>query len=367
LIVELTKYRLKYTNDQWLGVEKLLCELFPVLHEALDKDYRYGYTDKDYNSEYYQEKRICSPDYFKRYFSYTVLKGQISDNEFNEFINKIESLNEDQIINEFNKFFHVGGENEFMQKIERLPNTTDWKIVKKIIIGFTHIGYLFSKHSYGIYSLISDAYSKAGLIITKLLKDHIHESDITEFSTKLIAEAPSLDFAMEINTWMRSGNQLSDKMFEKAQYDEMANILISRAIQDSAGSPIFIKYPDHTPYLFGAWHELNPHGFFKYLNEILESNSSFIVDLLKSYTPRVTSTIQSTPYLSDFKRNQYEYLSSVYEPIHVRHFIFKAFSGDELTKENAFWTNMQGGQTDINLVRQYLHWDSSKDEPRVES
>lgn len=79
--------KLRPTLDDLSFVEgrqlaNLIIKLFPYSKSCLTEEYC---QEIDYKIKYIQ-KRVCSPDYFERYFTYVVLEGQISDIEFDAFI-----------------------------------------------------------------------------------------------------------------------------------------------------------------------------------------------------------------------------------------------------------------------------------------
>ena len=54
---------------------------------------------------WFKEKRIVSTDYFKRYFSYSVIEGELSDVIFEDFINSIKTLDTKNIIDKLDLIF----------------------------------------------------------------------------------------------------------------------------------------------------------------------------------------------------------------------------------------------------------------------
>src|SRR5690606_9303743 len=76
---ELAKDLTKSEND---AISQLLKTLFPRLNEAFHNTFQH-----EGHKEWLKEKRIVSTSYFKRYFSYAVIDGELSDVMFEEFIN----------------------------------------------------------------------------------------------------------------------------------------------------------------------------------------------------------------------------------------------------------------------------------------
>jgi len=60
----------------------LLNELFPQLKSVYDTHY----DSEGEQTRWHNEKRVCSPQHFERYFSYSVQEGDVPDINFNKLI-----------------------------------------------------------------------------------------------------------------------------------------------------------------------------------------------------------------------------------------------------------------------------------------
>lgn len=132
---ELGKGLLKREKE---SVKSLLSELFPRLDEA----FRNMFVDKG-SEEWYKNKRIVSPGYFNRYFSYAALKGEISDVLFDSFINSIASTTEDNIIESFKRLIESSSIDNFLSKLRSREEDFDWETSQKLAFSIALSGDIF--------------------------------------------------------------------------------------------------------------------------------------------------------------------------------------------------------------------------------
>ncbi|WP_182812764.1 P-loop NTPase fold protein [Bacillus sp. ME78] len=85
-----------FTNQEKKNIDYLINILFPRS--------KYLFTGQEndiaaYDENWEVEKRICSADYFNKYFAYSVRDGQISDKKFNDLLNELKNEDITSVIN----------------------------------------------------------------------------------------------------------------------------------------------------------------------------------------------------------------------------------------------------------------------------
>ena len=75
------------TKNEKDAIFQLLKTLFPRLNETFHNTFQH-----EGHKEWLKEKRIVSTSYFKRYFSYAVIEGELSDVMFEGFMSSLETL-----------------------------------------------------------------------------------------------------------------------------------------------------------------------------------------------------------------------------------------------------------------------------------
>jgi predicted KAP-like P-loop ATPase len=335
-------------------VRDLLSNLFPNLDTAFGN---YHFSNESHN-EWYTQKRIVSTKYFDRYFSYAVIEGDISDVEFDlllEFVEQSEKVNEITI--KITELLEKTTTDNFLHKLRSLEKDYTWSSSKKIAKSICDVSEKLPKEG-GMMSMgFETPFGQASIFIFQLLKNHKDESDVCDFAKELMTYPKQFSFAYQLNNWFRSGDRKEDKIFNDTQYQELAQILTERALEEAKDTSIFEMFPDYIGYIGHAWAERDKPEFDKYVDSYLDKDAKNILSLLKSYTPTVRSSTKPNPFKGDLSKERYEYLVSFYDNEKLMERIQAVFEIKEIHAENPFWIDYGEHEfTDLNMVRQFHKW-----------
>jgi len=336
------------TQKERASVKSLLSELFPRLDEVFKNTFHHG-------SNWFKKRRIVSPDYFQRYFSYTVLKGELSDVSFDEFKNQLEILEVEDVIVNIKKLISSSSTDNFLHKLRSIEEDFNWEISKKLAICIALSGDIFpDKQSFFSFGIDSPK-GQAAIFIYQIIKKHGVNSDNFELFEQLIKIAQPFNFAFEINRWLTLDKDEEEKLFNSDQILQIKALLVKRAINDAKDEPIFLVFPDNAGYIFNIWNEINSEEYKNYISFILNSDSHHIVSLIKSFLPVVMSTNHPEAYKPDLSKRQYDYIISLIDKDLIYQIIQNNFSST-LYNEEAVFSDRDNHQTDINILRQFTYW-----------
>jgi predicted KAP-like P-loop ATPase len=334
------------------AIQSLLISLFPRLNEAFHNTFQY-----EGEKEWLKQKRIVSTSYFKRYFSYSVIEGELSDVAFDNFMSILDTYELKDIVNEIKGIIAKSTANTFIFKARSYEEELTWKASYNLILSIAITGNDFPK-SNSIFSFGMDgAQAQAAILIYNLLKNHSNKEESFELSKILMGKQIPFEFSYQINKWLRSGETMAEKIFTEKQYIGLSKALRYRALKDSEGIPLFEKYPENSSYLLATWHEENPKKLQQYLIQIFEKEPSKIKDLLIASTPTAQSTSQPEPYKSNFTNHNFEHVISLLDKNIIHAKIREAF-GKEVDEENVVFDDFGRKQSDINIMRQFEYWYS---------
>ncbi len=332
------------------SVKSLLSELFPRLDEAFRNTYR-----QKGDEEWFKNKRIVSPEYFNRYFSYTVLKGEISDVLFDSFIASITNVTEGEIIEKFKGLIESSSIDNFLYKLRSRETDFDWEISKKLALSIALSGDMF-KEDYNVFSFgFERPISQAAIFIYQLIKKHNNTLECFELAKSLMKRANPFSFAYEINNWLRTGETLEEKIFSIEQYQNLAKQLIDRALSESKDKPIFEQFPENNQYLLSVWKEINQNEFEAYIKKTLDATPKKVLDLLRAFTPVMASSSHPVPYKSSFSKDHYDFFTKLFDKEYIYEKVNNEFR-EEIEKEAVKFPDMDNNQTDLNILRQFNHW-----------
>lgn len=356
LIEHLEQLGNNLTKKQRSCIQSLLEELFPRLNEAFHNHVSY---EGRLTNDWFKQKRIVSPKYFTKYFSYAVITGEISDIAFQNFLSDVSSQSIEEVASSIKILVEQSSPDNFLQKIRSIEEDFKWDESIKIAKAISIASEAFPKREGFSFAFgYETPNGQAAIFIYQLIKKHSNKDEQFALAKELMSEAKHFEFAYELNNWLRSGDTPEQKIFTSEQYGQLAMHMIKRALKEADKQPIFEKFPDHVSYLFASWAEQNKKAVTKYTNGILKKDKSKVIDLLRAFTPTGYSTAVVGPFKIDFTKEQYQFFVSIFDKKVIEKAVSKIYKDSQLNAEKVRWTNMRDDspQSDINIVRQFRHW-----------
>lgn len=338
------------------NVKALLSNLFP----NLDSVFGNYFFSNDSFDEWYLNKRIVSTKYFDRYFSYTVLEGEISDIEFERLINIINAGESVYKITQYIKsILSKTTPDNFLLKIRSREKELTWKQSKILIKALCNISEILPSEG-GMMSMgFETPFGQAAIFTYQIFNNHKEAKDIDQFdfAKELMTFPKQFSFAYEINNWLRSGHRKEDKLFTDIEYQELAEILTKRAIKEAGEDTIFEKFSEYIHYLGHTWAESNKSSFDEYVKSYLDKDPKNVITLIKAYVPTIRSNAKPKPYKGDLTKDRYTYLVSFFDKNMLFQKIKEAIPIEELGKEENYWEDYSRKDfTELNMLRQFMHW-----------
>lgn len=335
------------------NVKALLIDLFPMFEIAFRN---MGFGEHSYR-KWIKEQRIGHGKYFNRYFSYSVIRGEVSDVAFQNFISDIAQQSIESIAKDINQIVKDSSPDNFLFKIRLMEDDFPWEIATKLAKAICTVSEVFPNHQDGFFMSFMSPQSQAAYFIKFLIKRTEDKAEQFKLAKELLAESKHFFFADELLFSLIRFDKEDKQMFDENQNSELTSIILKRALQKSDSTPLFIKFPLQAEYLLIQWKKENALLFQESMNKVFDDSPERIVDLIKCFTPTIKSTSHPEPYKTDLTRNKFDSLVSVIDGKLINELIEKNFKPEELAGD-VIWTSRHGGLTDIILVKQFRHWYS---------
>ena len=349
----------KLNESQVTGIKDLLINLFPRLREAFKNTGHHGVIE----NQWYKNRRIVSPEYFNRYFSYTVIKGDVSDVSLENLITTFSSQNPQEQEASVRLMIERSLPENFVRKLRSKEEDYSWEVAVPLARALTKCSDLFTKPGYDGFFISMGPYAQSAIFISRLVELHKDQIAVFELVKELISEIATIDYAFELIRWVRAVNKEENIIFKAEKIDDLSYLILIRSLRESADKPLYIQFPEHTYKLFGIWHEKEPKKFRKYITDLFKKYSDAYIKILYALTSKIHSSSIPEPYYTNIDKAQYDYITHLIDENLLKEQIFKNFPEDELSGP-IIWEKHEGPyQTDINLVRQFLHWYNEKLKP----
>ncbi|KHS98325.1 P-loop NTPase fold protein [Pectobacterium brasiliense] len=296
------------------GFIDLLKNMFPKL-QAVYGNMNYG---SDWHEKWNKAQRVCSENYFSRYFTYSIPAGDISDKSIQVLADESEVWKE-PFESERNPLNHI------------LTSISAETLIKKLrgkageisASASVSLAIAFSKKSDVIpnpeilYSWLAP-FSQAAMLVSQLIQN-LDKKQRADLAKTCINTAPSLEFKLEIFKWLKreDENKPEKDAFPEAVINDIGSHL-GKVVSDLLeNSEDITKLPHKTiPTIF---YTLNKFVRDDYVNEyvgtLISKAPESIISILDAYVPTAWGMESGISHKSDFEREQYNSVTSVLDPI----------------------------------------------------
>jgi len=351
---EIGKLCEKFTEKEKESIPKLLQEIFPLLEKV--------YTNISYPdwiiAGWCKGKRIASQKYFNRYFSYSVVKGEISDVWFEQFIFNVSIMSEEKIDSEIKIIIQDSSADNFIYKLRALEDDFEWKASQKLANVLAVNANIFPDDPQNHFFATQTSRAQLAIFIFHLIKKHDNTEEQLVFSKEIINKATPLEFAFDVLRWLKPNEQESNIIFTQEQIKEVWDVLLKRVLKIAGEKDIFEVFSDDEAYIVCKfWEGFDKDEFSQYIHKVIDANFQKSILLLKTYLPKFRAMGEEKDHNSDLEEKTYKYLSSILGKEYIANSLFKIYPESELKAQEVKWVGWQKEElSDFEIVRQFYHW-----------
>lgn len=335
------------TVSELPNILSLLTFLFPRLNELLNNSFR-----MQFNENVILEKKIGSAHYFKRYFAYAVLKGEISDVEFENFSKNLSVTEQKQIANQLLEFRNSASTDTLISKLRAAESKLDDVSAIKLVKALTFFANdLPTEKTDFISSFLSNSKVQISYMIKRILSNFKKEK-ITEVYQELISVSNDYEFSFELFRVLYS-QESEEALIDEKDRMGLLTIIRKKMLEESGSDPIFVRFKNFMGNIFAQWYEQNEIEYQKYIKStVIDLNSLRL--FIKSISPTITSSTRPEPYKGSINKSSYEWLSTFVDLEYIYNLI-KKFNSEIEDFENVFGDELEIPSDDQRL-RQFEHW-----------
>lgn len=279
-IENLKKFIETFPEEKRKNIKQILQKLFPRTSGAFGNSH-YG---TDWYESWEKEKRICSPNYFSRYFGFGVSNDDISDTELNDFIANLELKSEDENSNLIKSFITNNREELFLQKISALANNLNENQSIKLAKVLSLLGKLFPKGSQDSILMASTNFAFAARLLRHLL-ENVSETNRINIGVELASMIQPLDFASEFFRFAKYIGRERDEKNE--ELTELGKAIIEKIVEriklEANEESLENRYPQYSADLYRQWMFDDKESLIQYLKTKVEANTKYAEEFILSF------------------------------------------------------------------------------------
>lgn len=348
LFEEFTK---NYSPDEIAYAKGALSELFPNLDKVLGNGWNWESRTPESR---YNQKRISTSQYFNRYFSYTVIEGDISDVAFTSLLDHITEGDYTEKVEPTKNLIQYATPENFIEKIRFREKLFDSNTSIALVKVFSQLGDCFPDKGNSFLGWFTPN-SQAAIFLAQLIRNQIEEAEKFGLLQWVIDNAIPFEFAYQIFIYCRNDKDEQKKLFTDEQYKELAGILIARGKALSADKPIWEKFTFQSKYMLNVWAvDFDKQDLSEYVKQHLNANPPTVIPLLKVFVGFIHSSAHPTQYYGDFQKDSYDGLKQILDANIIYEKIGQVLGIDLSTIDK--YEHLEHKQTVENMMKQFAHW-----------
>jgi hypothetical protein len=285
----------------------LLEGLFPRLGQT-------RYPD-ELESEWAREQRVCSEQYFQRYFTYCVPPGDIGDLEVKSFLSSIVSAGASKQDAALDAFARRGAFPRLIQKLQRAAPTITEDVACELALAIARSASL-ARGQHSRKSTLDSPFSQAGHLIETLLM-RISDLQTRDRIAQSIAQvAEPLTFGFEcLRCLSRAADHAGQERVLSQEGDmAMRSTLVDRTRSEAAQKPLHRAFGRAARELYWLWAQRSSAEVAGELQRLLEWDPGEVDALLDAYAGEASDATDGLPGDAEFSGEAYEALAKLIDP-----------------------------------------------------
>ncbi|MDB5874638.1 MAG: P-loop domain protein [Ramlibacter sp.] len=277
---------------------RLLEPLFPRIGSM-------GYGG-EWDSIWAREQKVCSTQYFKRYFTYSVPVGDVPDSHVAALCEGAAQASPAERRVLLEAFAVRQGLPRLVARLRQREETITVEQATALIATFAANGDLLPRER-GMM-VLADTRAKAGMLIAGLLRQIPSPDDRQVEAERAIRMAMPVGFAMECIRWIRNYENTPSERRVLVDEGEVPlwEILTARIEEANAEAPLYSSHPKDAQSLYWAWARgTSPEHVREQLVSTFDAHPEELDSFLASYVGEAWGMESGLPRPADFRREQY--------------------------------------------------------------
>jgi hypothetical protein len=367
----LKKYMDSQTESDQERLQAILAELFPRLAPGY---LRGGIRSGEWLTSYAKEKRICSPEYCPRYFSYTIPRFDVADSLIDEIISSAGNGEDQTVSTLIETCMEPSRARKFISKLRLIEEDVDSGCVELIAVAITSRAFLLPNTN-GFMNFDSPP-MQAGILISHLIQRLEDMDERYLLAEKLINVANPLWFAMELLRWLNVTDDPDDPDKEDKnalsgdQVELLKNTLVARIKASSdSGAPLFDPEISQEAYLLTEWAMKEGRDVVqRHLQSVFEKDTSQVLRFLESMGSKSWSVDNGLPSPPEITAEHLKRIESFFDLEILAQIVMGTCRGNFANPSRYPDSNKPG--TD-RIAEQFIYafkkWKESKEKAELEA
>jgi len=290
----------------------------------------------NYGSEWYsvwgKEKRITTPSYFNRYFSFGVPPHDISERQLDEFL---DAVAEGDMSKATEKIRQLVSNNRAALLIEKLRAKEDSiqpaaAANLAMTIALSGDEFPIDKGMFGM--LGTSTFSQACILIRHLVKRIEDDEKRESLAIELAERATPLPFAVEYVRWVRnlsSSEEERNSVISDESELEIDRRIVARIAAEAEEEALEKRYPKGVSHIYQYWRYHDAESLNSHLERRFKARPIDVLAFLSSQTREGWNLDSGISFRMNLERNDYNAIASMVNPEIIMSALHSLYPGIE--------------------------------------
>ncbi|MCA0985714.1 KAP family P-loop NTPase fold protein [Guptibacillus algicola] len=295
-----------YTEGEKYAITIIVNDLFPRSKFLFTGNNTYG---SDWEKKWSLEQRICSEDYFQKYFLYNVEDGNISDQEYNLLLKNLQVGDLVKVNESINKVIEEKGFSNLITKLRYFENELSSESAGNLSICLASMASKIpdTDEFMHIFTSMGRATSFVNTLIFSQEEDKRLDLAIT-----VIKKSTSLKFSVQVFYLLIPSEETQEERFTLEEANILAQEIIPIIKQEIENEDFLEEnYPISVPIL-NLWSQWGEESEVRAAIGVLIDRDKGIERFLKAFTSKGQELETGIPVKGSFNDSNYEKVQKLY-------------------------------------------------------
>jgi ABC-type hemin transport system ATPase subunit len=299
-------------SEEQDAVKRVLKELFPRLGPNFGGS-NYG---SDWLSIWSKDKRICSPDYCSRYFSYAVPRTDVRDSEIDAIISMALVDKRVELSNSLELCFTKGKAKRVIERLRQRETEISPAAIHSLCVAIAAL----AKHLPNPPALFDfgETPAQAAILISHLIRLLPQGHQRLEAASSVISAADPLWFGAECIRWFHvteEDDKAEHNTLTKDEVHAIGELLVERIkARSNEGAPLFdVDTRQEQSLLFEWWRIEGRDPVEAHLRAVFGRDRNTIAMFLQSMAPRAWGDGDVFPFVGELDGRQLKNIELVFD------------------------------------------------------
>ncbi|NKA95838.1 NTPase [Ralstonia solanacearum] len=270
----------------------------------------------EWDKRWAEDQRVCSQEYFKRYFTYAVPPGDVGDSEIATMLRLLPTQTAAQQDDALQAFSRRKAIPKLVKKLRAKEEMVPTETARHLLLAIARNGVLIPEERSPIISNYSRL--QAAILVAHLLRLLPVGDERETAATQVAQTSTPLSFALECYRWIRHSDEDPElrRILSPEAERRLERSIVDRIATQAGRVPLFSSEGRDTGSLYWFWNDQARDGSVAaHLSSVFSANGENVDLFLDTFVGEAWDMTTGLPHRADFMRESYNTIAGMIDPL----------------------------------------------------